>query len=114
MTVRNPAIITAVITVLVATGAALAADSPADEASNRMAYDILKQLVETNTTDSVGNVTTAVEAMAQRFRDAGFPGFYRIAEADSVDENTVPLAEFLDIPVDKARQIANTHYLFTD
>ena len=32
-----------------------------------------KQLIEINTTDSVGNVSTASEAMAQRFRDAGFP-----------------------------------------
>jgi len=38
-----------------------------------LALDIFKQLIEINTTDSVGNVTTAAEAMAQRFRDAGFP-----------------------------------------
>src|SRR5438270_2064686 len=40
--------------------------------ANQMARDILKQLVEINTTDSVGNVTTAAEAMAQRLRNAGF------------------------------------------
>ena len=40
--------------------------------TNQMARDIFKQLVEINTTDSVGNVTTAAEAMAQRLRDAGF------------------------------------------
>lgn len=34
---------------------------------------IYKQLVEINTADSVGNVTTAVNAMAARFRAAGFP-----------------------------------------
>src|SRR6195256_711734 len=39
---------------------------------NQMARDIFKQLVEINTTDSVGNVTTAAEAMATRLRDAGF------------------------------------------
>jgi acetylornithine deacetylase/succinyl-diaminopimelate desuccinylase-like protein len=33
---------------------------------------ILQQLIEINTTDSVGNVTTAAEAMAKRLRDAGF------------------------------------------
>src|SRR5207253_4206447 len=38
-----------------------------------ISHEILKQLVEINTTDSVGNVTTAAEATAQRFRDAGFP-----------------------------------------
>jgi acetylornithine deacetylase/succinyl-diaminopimelate desuccinylase-like protein len=41
--------------------------------SKQLAHDIFKQLIEINTTDSVGNVTTASEAMAQRFRDAGFP-----------------------------------------
>jgi acetylornithine deacetylase/succinyl-diaminopimelate desuccinylase-like protein len=47
--------------------------SPADEATRKLALDIFKQLIETNTTDSVGSVTAASEAMAQRFRDAGFP-----------------------------------------
>jgi acetylornithine deacetylase/succinyl-diaminopimelate desuccinylase-like protein len=44
-----------------------------DSATRQLAHDIFKQLVEINTTDSVGNVTTAAQAMAQRFRDAGFP-----------------------------------------
>ncbi len=44
-----------------------------DEATRRLAVDIYKQLVEINTTDLVGSVTTASEAMAKRFRDAGFP-----------------------------------------
>jgi hypothetical protein len=47
-------------------------------------------------------------------RDAGFSGFSRIRQAATVDENTVPLAEFLDIPVEKAREIAATEYLFVD
>lgn len=37
------------------------------------AHDIYKQLVEINTVDSVGSVTRAAEAMAARFRAAGFP-----------------------------------------
>jgi acetylornithine deacetylase/succinyl-diaminopimelate desuccinylase-like protein len=41
-------------------------------AANPLAREIFKQLVEINTTDSVGNVTTAAEAMATRLRDAGF------------------------------------------
>src|SRR5271157_4717575 len=45
----------------------------ADEATRRLALDIFKQLIEIDTTDSVGSVTAAAEAMAQRFRDAGFP-----------------------------------------
>src|SRR5438270_8220060 len=40
---------------------------------DQLARDIFKQLIEINTTDSVGSVTTAAEAMAQRLRDAGFP-----------------------------------------
>ena len=58
---------------LLASRAAPAADSADDKAANTLAHDIFKQLIEINTTDSVGNVTTAAEAMAQRFRDAGFP-----------------------------------------
>jgi len=37
-----------------------------------LAHDIFKELIEINTTDSVGNVTTAAEAMARRLRDGGF------------------------------------------
>jgi acetylornithine deacetylase/succinyl-diaminopimelate desuccinylase-like protein len=44
-----------------------------DDATKQLAHDIFKQLIEINTTDSVGNVTTASEAMAQRLRAAGFP-----------------------------------------
>jgi acetylornithine deacetylase/succinyl-diaminopimelate desuccinylase-like protein len=35
--------------------------------------EIFKELIEINTTDSVGNVTAAAEALAKRLRDAGFP-----------------------------------------
>jgi acetylornithine deacetylase/succinyl-diaminopimelate desuccinylase-like protein len=52
----------------------VSASAQTDDASTRqLAHDIFKQLVEINTTDSVGSVTAASEAMAQRFRDAGFP-----------------------------------------
>lgn len=44
-----------------------------DQATRQLAHDIFKQLIEINTTDSVGSVTAASEVMAQRFRDAGFP-----------------------------------------
>jgi acetylornithine deacetylase/succinyl-diaminopimelate desuccinylase-like protein len=47
-------------------------DAATPPAVNQMAHDIFKQLVEINTTDSVGNVTTAAEAMAKRLREAGF------------------------------------------
>jgi len=50
------------------------AASPAqlDDATRQLSHDIFKQLIEINTTDSVGSVTAASEAMAQRFRQAGF------------------------------------------
>ena len=51
---------------------------------------------------------------SDRIRDAGFPGFSRIRQSATADENTVPLAEFLDIPAAKAREIAATDYLFVD
>ena len=41
-------------------------------AADSTAHEIFKQLIEINTTDSAGNVTTAAEAMATRLRDAGF------------------------------------------
>ena len=52
---------------------AIAAPAQIDDATRQLSHDIFKQLIEINTTDSVGNVTTAAKAMAQRFRDAGFP-----------------------------------------
>jgi hypothetical protein len=51
---------------------------------------------------------------SDRIREQNFPGFQRIRQSATVDENTVPLAEFLDIPVEKARAIAATEYLFVD
>jgi acetylornithine deacetylase/succinyl-diaminopimelate desuccinylase-like protein len=42
------------------------------QSTNPLAHEIFKQLIEINTTDSVGNVTTAAEAMAVRLREAGF------------------------------------------
>ncbi len=44
-----------------------------DDATRLLSRDLFRQLIEINTTDSVGNVTTAAEAMAQRLREAGFP-----------------------------------------
>src|ERR1039458_4292356 len=44
-----------------------------DPATRQLSRDIFQQLIEINTTDSVGSTTVAAEAMAQRLRDAGFP-----------------------------------------
>jgi acetylornithine deacetylase/succinyl-diaminopimelate desuccinylase-like protein len=48
------------------------ADPRLDDATKQLSRDIFKQLVEINTTDSVGSTTAAAEAMAKRLRDAGF------------------------------------------
>ena len=67
-------------------GATTSQTSSGDTATRQLAHDIFKQLIEINTTDSVGSVTAAAEAMAQRFRDAGFPGErHPRARADSND-----------------------------
>ncbi len=61
---------------LLLVGAALfipIANAQLDDSTKQLSHDIFKQLIEINTTDSVGSVTAAAEAMAQRFRDAGFP-----------------------------------------
>jgi acetylornithine deacetylase/succinyl-diaminopimelate desuccinylase-like protein len=40
---------------------------------HKNAHDIFKQLIEINTTDSIGSTTVAAQAMAQRLLEAGFP-----------------------------------------
>ena len=71
---RLSATLAAAALAALAPAAQSAADSAAagDQAANARAFDIFRQLVEINTTDSVGNVTLAAEAVAKRFRDAGF------------------------------------------
>jgi acetylornithine deacetylase/succinyl-diaminopimelate desuccinylase-like protein len=53
--------------------AAWPAASQKDAATREMAHDIIKQLIEINTTDSIGSTTVAAQAMAKRLLDAGFP-----------------------------------------
>ena len=43
-----------------------------DDATRQLARDIFKQLIEINTTDSVGSTTAAAQALAKRLLDAGF------------------------------------------
>src|SRR5580704_18293021 len=45
----------------------------AQEDTKQQSREIFKELIEINTTDSAGNVTTAAEALAMRLRAAGFP-----------------------------------------
>jgi len=51
---------------------AVAAPSQTNDSANALSREIFKELIEINTTDSVGNVTTAAEAMAKRLRAGGF------------------------------------------
>jgi acetylornithine deacetylase/succinyl-diaminopimelate desuccinylase-like protein len=44
-----------------------------DAASRQLSHDVFQQLIEVNTTDSVGSTTVAAEAMRKRLLDAGFP-----------------------------------------
>ena len=50
-----------------------AAAAPGDAGARALAQDIFKQLIEINSTDSVGSTTLAAQAMAQRLLEAGFP-----------------------------------------
>ena len=59
--------------IAIAAPALYGAPPPLDDATRQLTRDIYKQLIEINTTDSVGNTTTAAEAMAARLRAAGFP-----------------------------------------
>jgi len=52
--------------------APLAAQTPLAP-HQQLAREVYKELVEINTVDSVGSVTKAAEAVARRFRAAGFP-----------------------------------------
>jgi acetylornithine deacetylase/succinyl-diaminopimelate desuccinylase-like protein len=44
-----------------------------DPATRQLSRDIFQQLIEINSTDSVGSTTVAAEAMQKRLLDAGFP-----------------------------------------
>jgi acetylornithine deacetylase/succinyl-diaminopimelate desuccinylase-like protein len=66
----------AALAALLALGAAGAGAGRAHAQSapdQRLAREIFEELVEINTVDSVGNNTVAAEAVARRFRAAGFP-----------------------------------------
>jgi acetylornithine deacetylase/succinyl-diaminopimelate desuccinylase-like protein len=61
-----------VILALLVAASAPAAPPPLDSRTKQLAFDIYKQLIEINTTNSAGNNTTAAEAMAARLKAAGF------------------------------------------
>lgn len=51
----------------------LTSSAQVDSSGQQLALDIFRQLIEINTTQSVGSTTTAAKAMEQRFLQAGFP-----------------------------------------
>ncbi|MCG6901485.1 MAG: beta-1,6-N-acetylglucosaminyltransferase [Rhodobacter sp.] len=51
---------------------------------------------------------------SDQIRDAGFPNIFRIRESAGADVNAVPLARFLDIPEQQAREITAEENLFVD
>lgn len=70
----TPVVLAAILAAPVARAQTSAPAGPATlSAHQRLAREVYKELVEINTVDSVGSVTKAVEAMAVRFRAAGFP-----------------------------------------
>ncbi|MGH9587400.1 MAG: M20/M25/M40 family metallo-hydrolase, partial [Acidobacteriaceae bacterium] len=50
-----------------------ASSAQVNSSGQQLALDIFHQLIEINTTQSVGSTTTAAKAMEQRFLQAGFP-----------------------------------------
>ncbi|WP_299727742.1 DUF5928 domain-containing protein [uncultured Tateyamaria sp.] len=51
---------------------------------------------------------------SDRIRDADFENFNRLQESADLDKNARALAQFLTVPEDKAREIAEVDYLFAD
>ena len=62
----------------------------------------------------IPTVRADLEHEAERLRDAGFAQFHAIAPWNSVEENAVQLARFLDVLPQTAEQIAGTDFLFSD
>jgi len=62
---------------IMAASAAIAQNTPSwtppDPATKELALSIFRQIININSTDSVGSVTAVSKAMQQRFLDAGFP-----------------------------------------
>jgi len=69
---RRPLFALTLLSLLLA-AATVAFVTGAPSAEDALARKIFEELIEINTTDSVGDNTVAAEAMARRLRDAGFP-----------------------------------------
>jgi len=68
---RHAAVLCGALLLVLPAGAAAQTEAPA--ADRRVARDIFRELIDINTTDSLGNTPRAARAMAQRLLAAGFP-----------------------------------------
>jgi len=70
---RRPLLALPIIAALLAVATVAFVETGPPSAEDALAREIFEELIEINTTDSVGDNTQAAEAMAVRLRDAGFP-----------------------------------------
>lgn len=68
--------------------------------------DTLRRLLPTMRQD--------IEFEMDRVRDSGFSPYYKLRQSGSVEDNAAALENFLAVPHDKAKDIAETHHLFDD
>src|SRR3954466_6232118 len=73
MTSRRALIAALCAIIAIRADAQTVAQSGSLAAHQQLARDVYKELIEINTVDGIGSTTVAAEAMARRFRDAGFP-----------------------------------------
>jgi hypothetical protein len=59
-------------------------------------------------------VRADIQFESEAIRNAGFAHFDRLRESASVDDRVGPLSEFLDLPPETARRVAEAPYLFDD
>jgi acetylornithine deacetylase/succinyl-diaminopimelate desuccinylase-like protein len=70
---RRPLLAITLLALLLAAATVAFVETEPPSAEDALAREIFEELIEINTTDSVGDNTRAAEAMARRLRDAGFP-----------------------------------------
>jgi hypothetical protein len=73
---------------------------------------------ENSTDDALARLVPTVRQdlayESDRIRDRNFPHLYSISDKHSPEDNMMQISAFLDVSEDKARQIAETPYLFSD
>ena len=75
-------------------------------AGEQTSEDTLERLLPT--------IRNEIDFEKDRLHDAGFESLYTIKESYTAHENAGPLADFLGISPEKAQQIADTPYLYSD